>query len=903
MAERLSSIYFLFEAYAKKYPKAVAVDGLGEHLTYAALNGKANQLAHYLITQGIGTNDLVGVCLERSCGLIVSILGILKAGAAYVPLDPSYPTERLAYMLEQAEVGLILTQANLVSRFATWERTCFCLDTHADVLDKYPTTNPNLDSSADQLGYLIYTSGSTGKPKGVAMPQGALQNLIRWQLDTSVVTTGKTLQFTPISFDVSFQEIFATLSAGGTLVLISDDTRRDPYGLIQVLQQQSIERLYLPFVALQQLAEVAVSLDIKPKSLREVITAGEQLRITPALTQWFSQMPQCRLHNHYGPSESHVVTAHRLSGDPGNWPVLPPIGQPIDNVEIHLLDPDLEPVESGEIGEIFIGGACLARGYLGRPSITAERFIQSDLGRIYKTGDLARCLPNGDYEYLGRSDQQVKIRGYRVELGEIESALDRQPAVKEAVVIAKEEPNGHRRLVGYVVAQGRNYDAKLGLTLRQALGDCLPDYMVPSQIVCLEAFPLTPSGKIDRRNLPDPIVSGDRTAPETPLEKALVGIWSKVLNVPSVGIHQTFFELGGDSLLATQVLIRIRAQLEYELPIQQLFDTPTVHTLAQWLLTHQMADAAITIHPADRSQPLPLAWVQETLWFLDQLIPDHPFYNVPEAFRLEGAVNTVALQKSLQAIVDRHETLRTTFDAQTGRPLQVVHSQVTCPFEVIDLSALSTAERETEIETHLVEAARVPFDLSKDVLLRGTLFKLATDDHVLLLNLHHIVCDGWSVSVLIQELTSLYTAFSTNQSPSLPDLPLQFGDFSQWHRQWLTAEMYDQQLTYWKDRLGDGVPMLELPRDFPRPVMPSYEGGRHFWSLPKQVTQQLKALSQETGTTLYMTLLAAFQTLLHRYSGQDDIAVGSLLANRPHPDLEKLIGFFPNTVVMRTDMS
>ncbi len=905
-----SLVHHLFERQVKKKPTAIAVEGRGQQWSYDTLNCRANQLAYYLRTQGVGPNVLVGLCLERSLDMVVSVLAILKAGGAYVPLDSSYPRDRLAYMLEQAQIDILLTHSCLRDRLPQPGPLTVCLDKEWKNLANAPTGDRQYPLSSSSLGYVIYTSGSTGNPKGVAMPHGPLVNLIRWQVNNSVVTTGKTLQFTPISFDVSFQEIFATLTAGGTVVLIEDAVRRDPYSLLKAIENQSIERLFLPFVALQQLAEVAVSVGAVPANLKEVITAGEQLRITPALVQWFGQMPTCTLWNQYGPSESHVVIAYQLSGKPSDWPTLPPIGKAIDNAEIYLLDENLLPVAQGDVGEIYIGGACLAKEYLHRPDLSTERFIEiarDTSVRLYKTGDLARCLASGDYEYLGRCDQQVKIRGYRIELGEIEAVLDQHICVKEAAVIALEDQPGVRRLLGYVVSNKQN-DPDFAVELRQFMSDRLPDYMVPNQIICLDAFPLTPSGKIDRRNLPIPqqLSSDDCfVEPKTALEQQLASIWAKVLGLAQVGANQNFFDLGGHSLLATQIIIRIRKELEQNVPFQQLFEMPTIEELASWLSTQPKIDTAapIALKPLPAKLKASLAWVQEPLWILDRLVPNHPFYSVPTALELSGHLDTQNLEKALQAIVNRHEALRTVFVIQNGKPVQIVQERGACPLTLIDLSALSEAERAIALKTQLVEAARVPFNLAEDVLLRATLFKLGANRHVLLLNLHHIVCDGWSVSLLLQELTAIYTAFIADHPSPLAPLPVQYSDFSLWHRQWLQPETCERQLTYWKTQLADGVPLLALPSDFSRPALPTYDGKRQFFKLAASLTQSLKALSRETGTTLYMTLLAAFQTLLYRYSGQDDIAVGSLLASRPHGDLEQLIGFFPNTVVLRSDLS
>ncbi|MEM8810663.1 MAG: amino acid adenylation domain-containing protein, partial [Cyanobacteria bacterium P01_G01_bin.38] len=477
--KEIKLVHQFLETKVKQTPTAIAVKDTEQFVTYHALNCRANRLAHFLQSQGVKHDSLVGVCVNRSIDLIVAVLAVLKAGGGYLPLDPAYPCDRLAYMMQQAETSLVITQSQVQAQLPLQGQQVVCLDTQWAEIAEYSPENPKSTATKDSLGYVIYTSGSTGNPKGVALPHASLVNLIRWQIDNSVVTTGKTLQFTPISFDVSFQEIFSTLAVGGTLVMIADEARRDPYSLLKILEEENIERLFLPFVALQYLAEAAVRKGGGSLNLKEVITAGEQLRITPALVQWFTQMPHCSLHNHYGPSESHVVTAYRLTGDPETWPLLPPIGEALPHAQIHLLDENLQFVAAGEVGEIYIGGDCLAREYLHRPDLTAERFIPSPdriktTQRLYKTGDLARCLPGGTYEYLGRSDQQIKIRGYRIEPGEIEAVLEQHPDVSEAVVIAREDRPGQKRLVGYAIAsaltgQFASHSSTQERTLRQFL--------------------------------------------------------------------------------------------------------------------------------------------------------------------------------------------------------------------------------------------------------------------------------------------------------------------------------------------------------------------------------------------------------------------------------------------------
>ncbi|MEG4345419.1 amino acid adenylation domain-containing protein [Microcoleus sp. A003_D6] len=595
-------VHQLFEAQVERSPDAIAAvfsHNSQKQFTYRELNSKANQLAHYLQQLGVGPDVLVAICMERSLEIAIAVLGVLKAGAAYVPLDPAYPQERLTFMLADTQAPVILTQSHLVSGLPAHQARAVCLDADWETIGSHSTENPASSVSPQNLTYTIYTSGSTGKPKGVPLPHRALVNLIAWQLqNSSLEGAAKTLQFASLSFDVSFQEMFCTWCAGGTLVFITEEIRRDAQSLLQLIDKQKIQRLFLPFIALQHLAEAADTYQLVPKSLREVVTAGEQLQVNRYIANFFQQLENCTLHNQYGPSESHVVTAYTLAGPPGDWPALPPIGRPIANTEIYLLQRDGEPIPLGVAGELYIGGICLARGYLNRPDLTAEKFIpnpfrqnktltiEDEEDRLYKTGDLARYLPDGNIEYIGRIDGQVKIRGFRIELGEIETALAKHRTVKQAVVLAREDEPGDKRLVAYIVA---NPEEQLAIAdLRPYLQGQLPDYMVPAIFMTVEAMPKTPSGKIDRRALPAPDsqrqeLSQSYAAPQSELERLLAGVWSKLLKLDRVGIHDNFFEIGGNSLMTLQVAVQVRDLLATDLPVVKLFQHPTIAQLANYL--------------------------------------------------------------------------------------------------------------------------------------------------------------------------------------------------------------------------------------------------------------------------------------------------------------------------------
>ena len=606
-------IHQWFESQVEQTPDAVAVIFAAEQLTYRELNEKANQLAHHLKTLGVKPEVLVGVCVERSLEMIVSLLGILKAGGAYLPLDLSYPVDRLRFMLEDAQVAILLTQSHLAESLPKCETHLVCLNTDWQEIATHSTTNPLSEVTPDNLVYVTYTSGSTGKPKGVPMPYRPLVNLLSWQLQNFRFLRARTLQFTPISFDVSFQEIFSTLCSGGTLVLVSESTRRNAEALLHYLSEQSIERLFLPYIALQHLAEVAKTQITLPIYLREVITAGEQLKITHSISHWFSQLEDCTLENQYGPCESHVVTAYRLSGSPKDWPHLPPIGRPIANTQIYLLDPKLrrkdDPIKvvpMGELGELAIGGACLARGYLNQPDLTNSKFILDPFteepgARLYRTGDLARYQPDGTLEFIERIDHQVKIRGFRIELGEIEVILSQHPVVKNVVVVAHKDSSDNKRLVAYVVATNckPGDTSELALHLRTFCQENLPDYMIPSAFMFMDALPLIPSGKVDRRALPAPnrhrpALKEDFVAPRTQVEKRLSEIWSQVLEVEPVGIHDDFFCLGGNSLQAIQLIFKVRETFRAELPIVSLFDAPTVAKFAELISASICSSPTVT---------------------------------------------------------------------------------------------------------------------------------------------------------------------------------------------------------------------------------------------------------------------------------------------------------------------
>ncbi len=925
-------IHQLFEEQVQCTPDAVAVVYENQQLTYHQLNCRANQLAHYLRSLGVGADVLVGLCVERSLEMVVGLLGILKAGGAYVPLDPTYPQERLAYMLNDSQVSVLLTQEKLLTSLPEYGACVVCLDTGwrgcAEAED-----NPVSGSKTDNLAYVIYTSGSTGKPKGVLVNHYNVVRLFAatnswYHFNQQDVWT----LFHSYAFDFSVWEIWGALLYGGRLVVVPYLVTRSPESFYQLLCQEKVTILNQTPSAFRQLIQAehskAIVGDLK---LRLVIFGGESLELK-SLQPWFEghgdQSPQ--LVNMYGITETTVHVTYRPLSKADLNGTASVIGRPIRDLQVYVLDEHLQPVPIGVAGEMYIGGAGVARGYLNRPELTVERFISNSFQksscageqggrgdtedqsfnseRLYKTGDLARYLPNGELEYLGRVDQQVKIRGFRIELGEIEALLAQHPTVWESVVVVREDEPDDKRLVAYVVPKVEQ--SPTAQELRQFLANQLPGYMVPNTFVVLESLPLTSNGKVDRRALPKPELDSTLpekfVAPRTPTEEMLAQIWAQVLKVEQVGIHDNFFELGGHSLLATQLLSRIRTSLKVELPLRSLFAAATVAELAQetgHLQQQSLEQTSLPILPRARDAQLPLSFAQQRLWFLDQLQPLSAFYNIPLALRLQGTLRVTALEQSLRSIIERHEALRTNFITVDGKPSQIIQTETNWTISIIDWQDLPPGEKEIARQQLAQQQAQQPFDLATQSLIRATLVGLSETEHILLVCMHHVVSDDWSMGVFVQELAALYNAYSQGQPSPLAPLPIQYADFAIWQRQWLQGDVLQSQLTYWQQQLANAPALLSLPADRPRPAVQTFCGAYQKFALSLELTGRLIQLSQQQGVTLFMTLLAAFDTLLYRYTGQSDILVGSPIANRNRSEIEGLIGFFVNTLVMRTNLA
>ena len=759
--------------------------------------------------------------------------------------------------------------------------------------------------SPDNLAYMIYTSGSTGLPKGVGVRHGGLVNLITWHQQAYGVTSGeRATQLTSPAFDASVWELWPYLTAGASVHLPDDSIRASAPELWKWLVSEDITVCFLPTPLAEAVLDAGVSAD-EQLSLRALLTGGDKLQRVPS-----GPLPFV-LVNHYGPTENTVVaTRARVTPDQDST-AAPPIGTPIANTQAYILDHDLQSMPVGVAGELYLGGAGLARGYHGRPALTAERFVPHPFSdepgaRLYRTGDLARYLPDGRIEFLGRVDHQVKVSGFRIELGEVEATLRQHASVRDAVVVAQGGDESRKHLVAYVVAVGQG-SAASG-ELREYLKEKLPEYMIPSQFVMLAELPLTPNGKVDRAALQEPAeaVPGRQEASAlSPVEEVLAGIWRLTLKVAAVGPDDNFFELGGHSLLATQVISRVREYFSVELPLRSVFETPTVAGLAVQVETAmrsgQQKPAPLVSILRDR--PLPLSSAQQRLWFLDRLDPNNSLYNVPAAVLMQGPLCVASLRRSLNEIVRRHEALRTTFAAQDGQPVQIIAPALELEQPLIDLAVLPEGERARERERLAAEEARAPFDLTAGPLVRAKLLRQGEEEHVLLLTLHHIVSDGWSMGVLIREMKALYEAYAAGRESPLPELTIQYADYTQWQKQLVESDWLREELDYWWERLAPPPPVLELPADRPRPSAQTFNGSAETLTLPADMKDSLKALSLGEGVTLFMTLLAGFKVLLQRYTGQTDIAVGTPVAGRNNVETEGLIGFFANTLVLRTDLS
>ena len=879
----------LVEAQVQRTPDAVALVVEDQHLTYEGLNIRANRLAHALIGRGLAPEDIVGLALERSLAFVTCVLGAWKAGAAYLPLDPDYPAERLKLLLEDARPSLVLTETSLLERLPTLPAPTVCADSILEPATQNDTERLPIPIRAANAAYVIYTSGSSGAPKGVVVAHAGLASLAGAQAERFRVTSrSRVLQVASFNFDASVSELVMALTTGATLVLPPGEARSG-----EVLQT---------FLAARGITHVTLTptvlrtLDPQRVPTPSVIVAGEACDGELA-ARW---VPGRRFLNAYGPTETTVcATMSRSLTGRGRLS----IGSPIWNTQVLILDERLRPAPIGMVGELYVAGRGLARGYIHEPARTAERFVASpDAGpgtRMYRTGDRARWRSDGCLDYLGRTDRQIKIRGVRVEPAEVQAVLLRRPEVGDAVVIARADAAGSLRLLGYVVPRdGHLVD---GPCLRSTLARTLPDHMVPTAVLVLECLPITPNGKLDERALPEPDPAARRPsyrAPATPDQEILCEVFADVLQRERVGVDDNLFELGGHSLTAMRVVSQIRSALGVEVPVRTLFEAPTVRQLAaRW------RDAAGTsgspLRRRDPARQVPLSFAQQRLWFLDQFQGGSTEYNMVSALRLRGQLDVAALEGAIEAIVTRHESLRTRFALVEGEPVQVVAASLPVDLPLEDLSRLSEAMQSDVLRRAMQEEWNRPFDLTRGPMLRVKLLRRSDEDHVLIRNVHHIVSDGWSEGVFNSELRAFYNGLLDGRGSGLDPLPVQYADFSVWQRQWLETGGLQEGLSYWSRQLQGAPEQTTLPTDGPRPPARTFDAARHLTTVPSDTLLALKRVGQEAKATLYMTALAAFGLLLARHAGQQDIVVGSPTANRQDSHLDGLIGFFVNMLTLR----
>ncbi|MEO8191049.1 MAG: amino acid adenylation domain-containing protein [Acidobacteriota bacterium] len=905
-------LHELFELQAARSPESVALIDSSREVTYRQLNEQANRLARYLRRKGVEPGSIVGACLERSARTVAALLAVLKAGAAYVPLDPSYPPERISFMIRDSGACLLLVDEPPPAVPGT--QTIPLIDLTRIDRELASEGERNFLSGATplDLAYVIYTSGSTGAPKGVEAIHRASVNRFAWMWREYPFAEGEiSCQKTTLSFVDSIWETFGPLLQGIPAVVLSSEAVRDPGALVDRLAEAGVSRIVLVPSLLKVLLESGLPLAERLSRLKWWVTSGETLPLD-LFRRFRAAMPDAVLVNLYGSSEvsADVTFWDSRMGEPRHSV---PIGRPISNMQVHVLDPRRQRVPVGIPGEIYVGGVGLARGYRNREDLTAERFVRDPFGgvdaRLFKTGDRARFRADGQLEYLGRNDDQVKVRGYRIELGEIESALREHPAVKVAVAAVRQDSTGEPRLIAYVVPEENQSPG--ALVLRPFLESRLPAFMVPAAFVHLAALPLTPSGKVDRKALPDaesirPELTRQFVPPATRTEEAFTKTWQDVLKLDRVGIDDDFFELGGHSLLLIQVSSRIRASLGVEVPLRSFFEMPTVRQLAG--LIDERETALQPSAPIPRSlagSSLPLSFAQRRLWLIEQIDPGNTAYLIRRVYRLSGPLRPETLQRAIQAVVARHASLRTRFVGSGEEPRQEVVAEGDLDFalEFADLSALPPVEREAEVTRRAEMEAYRPFDLSVAPLVRASLSRVGPEEHALVVTLHHLVGDGWSLGILFREVSAFYRAALEGRSATLPPLPIQYPDFAAWQRNWMSGEVLERQLGYWRSEIA-GIPeVAELPADRPRPPRRSSAGERRPLRFSPAIADALKTLGRRHESTLFMTLLACYAALLAQSTAQEDLMIGSPIAGRNRLETESLIGLFLNTLVMRARLA
>jgi amino acid adenylation domain-containing protein len=900
-------LHHLVSAQALRTPEAIAVSFNDAQITYGELERRSGQLANYLVRAGFGGERRVGVLLERSCEMVISLLGILKAGAAYLPLEPSLPADRLQFMIEDAEAQVIVSTNALAGRVPFFRGMLLRADADWPLISQAAQAAPADFTTPGRLAYVIYTSGSTGKPKAVMVPHRGMVSRVSWMLRKFEMGPGeRLLQKTPLSFDASAWEFYVPLASGSCLVMAEPERHGDSAYLAHMICERRITALQVVPSMLGALLDEPLFPECR--SLKWLFCGAEALprEMTRRLFELFPRDRRPALTNLYGPTEASPDVTSWTCGEEEQSEIVP-IGKPIANTQIYILDEEMRPSPPGVPGELFIGGVALAWGYWGRPSLTAERFLPDPYGgfgaRLYRSGDLARFRADGRIEFLGRIDHQVKIRGFRIETGEVESVLGAHPAVRKCAVMACESGPGEKRLVAYVVPQAGERPSPG--EFRAYLQQQLPDYMVPAAFVELASLPLNGSGKLDRNALPEPNWGHEVSAqPASPIECVVADLWSSLLRVGAVGRDANFFELGGHSLLATRMMSRVRTLFSVELPLRTVFESPVLEEFASRVAEARRKAPAHNlplIRPADRSRPLPLSTAQRRLWLSQMLEPESAAYNVIDGMLLNGSPDIRALRRAVEEIVRRHEILRTRFVAEGAEPVQVIEPAFPIPVAFVDLSEVPVSNRDQTAKVVAGEQAHRAFDLSLLPLLRLLVIKMSDARHALVATMHHIINDGWSMGVLGGEFWGLYRRFAKGESVSLPEPRLQYADYAAWERGITEGPAAEEALSYWRRQLSD-VAEIELPKDRPRPRRPSHRSGVIPLEVGAETLDGLNRVGRSEGTTLFMTLTAALEMAISHFSGRELFPLGTTFANRGRPELEGLLGFFANQVVLRAEV-
>ncbi len=903
----VSTILDIFARSVATAPEGAALLHEGRILSFKELDDRSTQLARLLSHSGVARGSRVGLACERVPELPIAILAIVKCGAAYVPLDPALPSARLAKMIDLAAVTLIVATHSAAAKLGGLCARLIPFDHAAGVDVDEPKAVKRPRPGRDDLAYIMFTSGSTGEPKAVGMRHGPLCNLVEWECHR--LQPGRTLQWAAAGFDVSAQELFATWGAGAAIVIMTEHERRDIRTLPALLAKAEITNLFVPAAILDQLASACLQQNSFPERLQVVTTAGESLRVTKNIMRMFRRLPGCELRNQYGPTETHVVTEHRLAGMSSRWDALPPIGGPIQNARVYLLDESLSLVPPGGTGEIYVGGEVLARGYIDRPDLTAERFLPdpfSDIpgARIYRTGDLARHSENGELQFIGRADRQLKVRGYRVEPGEIETTLRGHPAVADVAVVQIEDDAVGTELAAYVVTTGPDLRST---QLRTFVAGLLPAYMVPRWVMFLPALPLNVNGKVDRNELrnkrpwPDDVAEAAVSA-FTQTEDIIAGLWRRLLRLGSLSRHDSFFEVGGHSLLGMQLLARIRDTFGLDLNLRLLFECPRLEDFAariDLMRRHQSGVPSLpAIRPRSSADRAMMSSAQKRLWFLHQLEPDNVGYNIQAGIRIRGEINEHLIGDAFNEVIERHEVLRTAFGNVDGIPVPKLVDVEPLYLRKITVDGEESSQMEAVRQIAVAEVGR-PFRLSEPPLLRPVLIILGRDDHVLLVTMHHIVSDGWSMNILFSDLAEAYRALRVG-ARGLSALTVQFSDVALWEESELVQAAIERQLGFWRNLLSPlWQPLILGPANLPAVSARSMRGRTIAFDFDKRLCQDLSLIAQESVATLFIVLLAAYAAFLQRLSGSEDLVIGVPVAGRQRAETHTLIGFFVNMLPLR----